>query len=160
MLVMRRTVKMPAVRMLAVDLSQASREDTPEEIPTPQPRNLSGRTLITVSKPTEGDDSLTAQVPNKPNLTGGSSKLLNYFLLSFQKWSRGSVIKVIIITPLSGPLLRRVRVPRRRSPVWRRWCPTTRPRSAGWSTRWRHRGRCTSQNWQSSQRGSYITVLV
>ena len=160
MLVMRRTVKMPAVRMLAVDLSQATREATPEDLPTPQPRNLSGRTLITVSKPTEGDDSLTAQQTKTHWRKQPTTKLCHYFLLSFQKWSRGSVIKVFIITPLSGPLLRRVRVPRRRSPVWRRWCPTTRPRSAGWSTRWRHRGRCTSQNWQSSQRGSYITVVV
>ena len=154
---------MPVVRMLATDLSQATREATPEDLPTLQPRNLSGRTLITVSKPTEGDDddTLTAQQSNKPNLTGGSSQLLNCATTFYYRFrSGGSAIKVFIITPLSGPLLRRVRVRRRRSPVWRRWCPTTRPRSAGWSTRWRPRGRCTSQNWQSSQRGSYITVLV
>ena len=69
-----RTVKMPVVRMLTTDLSQATREATPEDHPTPQPRNLSGRTLTTVSKPTEGDDdTLTAQ----PNLIVGSSSQLN-----------------------------------------------------------------------------------
>ena len=161
MLVMRRTVKMPVVRMLAVDLSQETREATRGDLPTPQPKNLSGRTLIIVSKPTEGDMMIIPSLPNKPKLTGGSSQLLNCATTFYYRFrSGGSAIKVFIITPLSGPLLRRVRVRRRRSPVWRRWCPTTRPRSAGWSTRWRPRGRCTSQNWQSSQRGSYIIVLV
>ena len=153
---------MPVVRMLAVDLSQETREATRGDLRTPQPKNLSGRTLIIVSKPTEGDDddTLTAQQTKTHWRKQPTTKLCHYSLLSFQKCSRGSVIKVFIITPLPGPLLRRVRVRRRRSPAWRRWCPTTRPRSAGWSTRWRPRGRCTSQNWQSSQRGSYITVLV
>ena len=149
---------MPAVRMLAVDLSQPTREATPEDLPTPQPRNLSGRTPITVSKPTEGDDTLTAQQTKSHWRQQQTTKLLSIIVSEVEQ--RISHYKVFIITPLPGPLLRRVRVRRRRSPVWRRWCPTTRPRSAGWSTRWRHRGRCTSQNWQSSQRGSYITVLV
>ena len=77
MLVMRRTVKMPVVRMLAVDLSQETREATRGDLPTPQPKNLSGRTLIIVSKPTEGDMMMIPSLPNKPKLTGGSSQLLN-----------------------------------------------------------------------------------
>ena len=80
MLVMRKTVKIPVVRMLAADLSQATREATPEDHPTPQPKNLSGRTLITVSKPTEGDDT---SLPNKPNLIVGSSSQLNCDVLLY-----------------------------------------------------------------------------
>ena len=87
---------MPVVRMLAVDLSQATRERTPEDLPTPQPRNLSGRTLITVSKPTEGDDTLTAQQTKTHWRKQPTTKLCHYFLLLFQKWSRGSVIEVYL----------------------------------------------------------------
>ena len=152
---------MPVVRMLAVDLSQETREATRGDLRTPQPKNLSGRTLIIVSKPTEGDDddTLTAQ-QTKSHWRKQPTKLNCATTFYYRFRSGGSAIKVFIITLLPGPSLRRVRVRRRRSPVWRRWCPTTRPRSAGWSTRWRPRGRCTRQNWQSSQRGSYITVLV